>query len=58
MRIITYIVKKKPSNPHTTRAVGADREGAPGQSEGERGRRESRRRDGGWNELNQNRKGI
>ncbi len=40
---------KAPASPHTTSADGADREGAPGQSEGERGRRESRRRDGGWN---------
>ena len=30
MRIITYIVKKKPSNPHTTRTGGADRDGHPG----------------------------
>ncbi len=29
-----------PATPHTTRAVRADREGAHGQSEGERGRQE------------------
>lgn len=31
---------KAPVNSHTTRAVGADRDGAPGQSEGERARQE------------------
>ena len=38
--------RKAPASPHTTRAVGADREGHPGGVKARGGRRESRRRYG------------
>ena len=50
------IAKKRLPAPTPQERVGADREGAHGQSEDERGWQESRRRDGGWNSLVSHRK--
>jgi hypothetical protein len=46
--------RKAPASPphHKTRRSRSKR--APGQSEGERGRQENRRKDGGWKALFQN----
>jgi len=47
---------KASATPRTIRARRAEREGAPGWKEGKRRRRESRRRSGGWNQFNINRR--
>ncbi|MCD4816659.1 MAG: hypothetical protein K8R06_09720 [Methanosarcinales archaeon] len=45
-----------PFSPHTTRTGGAYQEGAPGQRGGERGRQQSRRIEGSWNQFYNNRR--
>ena len=45
-RHITH--RKAPASPHTTITGGGRSGQAPGHSEGERGRRESGRMNGGW----------